>query len=111
MESKVFYEVKITRLVAIVEAHKAIEGAKNVVNVAKCQMLLPNAGDSGNQKSNTEEVSAESIKKIYKPAGELEIEEDLESDHEVELPLPARTTRRRQELPRWKRISEFGKAF
>ena len=70
---------------------------KNIVNV----VVLPrNAGDSGNQEIDTEEVSAESMKEICKPARELEIKEDLESDNKVELPLSIRTKRRRQELPR-----------
>ena len=51
------------------------------------------------------------MEEIFKPAGELEIKEDLESDDEVELPLPTPSKRRRQKLPRWKRVSGFGKPF
>ena len=91
-ESKVFYGVsKTTRVATIAEAHKAIKGSRNVVNVV---VLPPNAGDSGNQDSDTEEVSAKSIDEIYKPGGKLEIEEDLESDDQAELPLPTRIKRR-----------------
>ena len=80
-ESKVFYGVrKTTRVATISEAHEAIKGSRNVVNVV---VLPPNVGDSGNQNSDTEEVSAESIEEIYVPAGELENEEDLESDDEA----------------------------
>ena len=62
MEPKVFYgERKTKSVAAIAEVHKAIEGAKNVINVV---VLLPNAGGSGNQKSDTKEVLAESIKEI-----------------------------------------------
>ena len=57
----------------------------------------PNADDPGNQNSDTKEVSAESIEKIYEPGRELEIEEDFESDDEAELPLPTSTKRRRQD--------------
>ena len=89
MEPKVFYGIrKTTRVATISEAHEAIKGARNVVNVV---LLLPNAGDFGNQESNTEEVLAKSIKKIYEPAGELEVEENLESDDEVEPLLPTRS--------------------
>ena len=92
---KFFYGVrKTTRVATIAEAHEAIKGSRNVVNVV---VLPPNAGDPGNQDSDTEEVSAESIEEIYKPAGELEIEEDFESDDEAELPLPTSTKRRRQD--------------
>ena len=95
-EYKVFYGVKkTTRVATIAEAHEAIKGSRNVVvNVVA---LPPNAGDPGNQKSNTEEVLAESIAEIYEPAGELEIEKDFESDDETELPLPTSTKRRRQD--------------
>ena len=48
---------------------------------------------------------------IYEPAGELEIEENLESDDEVEPLLPTRSKRRRKKLPRWKRTSGFAKDF
>ena len=75
-ESKVFYGVrKTTRVASIAEGHQAIKGSRNVVNVV---VLPPNAGDSGNQDSVTEEVLGESIEEIYEAAGELEIEEVLE---------------------------------
>ena len=109
MEPKVFFGIrKTTRVATIAEAHEAIEGARNVVNVV---LLPPNAGDSGNQESDTEEVLAESMKEIYKPAGELEIEENLASDDDVEPLLPPRSKRRRQELPKWKRTFGFAKDF
>ena len=86
MEPKIFYGIrKMTRVATIAETREAIEGARNVVNVV---LLSPNAGDSGNQESGTEEVLAESIEEICKPARELEIEENHESDDEVELLLP-----------------------
>ena len=91
-EFKVFYGVrKTTRVATIAEAHEAIKDSRNVV------ALPPNAGDPGNQDSNTEKVSAESIEEIYEPAGELEIEEDLKSDGEAKPPLPTSTKRRRQD--------------
>ena len=82
---------KTARVATIAEAQEAIEGTRNVVNVA---VLSPNAGNSGNQESSTEEVLAENMEKIYEPARELEVEEDLESNDEVELPLPTRTKKR-----------------
>ena len=77
-ESKVFYRVrKRTRLATIAEAHETIEGLRNVV------VPPPNVGGSSNHDSDTEEVLAESIEKIYQPAGEVVIEEYLESDHKA----------------------------
>ena len=96
MELKIFYGIrKTTKAATIAEALEAIEGGRNVLNVV---VLSPNASDSGNQESHTEEVLTESIVEIYKPAGKLEIE-DLKSDDKVEVPLPTRIKRRRQELP------------
>ena len=98
MKPKVFYGIrKTTRIATIAEAHGAIKGARNVVNVI---LLPPNAGDFGNQGSDTEEVLAESMEEIYEPAGELEIEENLESDDKVEPLLPICSKQRRQELPK-----------
>ena len=51
------------------------------------------------------------MEKIYEPAGELEIEENLESDDEVEPHLPICSKRRQQELTEWKRTSSFAKDF
>ena len=89
MEPKFFYGIrKTTKVATIAEAHEAFQGARNVVHI----VLLPlNADDSGNQKSDTKEVLAESIKEIYEPAGELEIEENLESHNKVEPLLPPRS--------------------
>ena len=71
------------------------ENAKNVVHIVA---LLPEAGDSGSQESNVEDV-ADSMKKIIEPAGELEVEEDFESDEESEMTLPST---RKKEFPEWK---------
>ena len=109
MVPKVFYGIrKTTRVTIIAEAHEAIESPRNVVNVV---LLPPNADDSGNQESDTEEVLAGSMEEIYEPAGELEIQENLESDDEVEPLLLTRSKQRRQELHRWKRTSGFSKDF
>ena len=105
-EFKVFYGVrKTTRVAAIAEAHEAIKGLRNVVNVV---VLPPNAGDPGNQDSDTAEVSAESIEEIYEPSVEFEIEEDLESDDETQLPLP---NKYQKKTTRWKKVSGFERAF
>ena len=97
MELKGFHGVrKTTRVATIAKAHEAIKDERNIVNVV---VLPPNASDSCNQESGSEEVLTESMEEIFKPVGELEIE-DLETDNEVELTLPTRIKRRRQELPR-----------
>ena len=70
--------------------------------------LPPIAGDPGNHDSDTEQVSAESIEEIYKPAGGLEIE-DLESDDEAELPMSTSTKRRRQDGKKFLVLKELFK--
>ena len=97
----------MTKVTTIAEAHEAIEGSRNVDNVV---VLSPNAGNSSNKESDREDVLAESMEEIYKPAGGLEIK-GLESDDQAELPLPTSTKRRRQELPGWKKVSGFENAF
>ena len=56
---------------------------KHVVNVV---VLPPEAGDSGSQESDVEDVD-DSMEKNFEPAGELELEEDFESDKELEMAL------------------------
>ena len=67
------------------EVNETIENAKNVVNVV---VLPPEAGDSGSQKSDVEDI-ADSMEEIFEPAGELEVEENFESDEESETDLPS----------------------
>ena len=91
MELKGFYGVrKTTRIATIAKAHEAIKGARNVVNIT---VLPPNVGDSFYQESGSEEVLTKSMEEIFKPVGELEIE-DIETDSEVELILLTRIKRR-----------------
>ena len=108
MESKIFYKVKkTTRVVATAEAHKAIEGARNVVNVV---VLLPNAGDSGNQKSCTEEVSAESMKKYTNQPESLRLKKILKVTTKLNCLcqlVPQEDDKNCQD----RKESEFGKAF
>ena len=89
MEPKVFYAVRKPTRVAIIAESEAIKDSRNVVNVV---VLLPNASDSGNQESNTKEVST-SMEKIYEPAGELEIEDLKSNDTELPLPTPTKMTK------------------
>ena len=81
MDTTAFYGArKVTHLSTLVEVNKTIEIAKNVVNVV---VLSPEAGDSGSQESDVEDV-ADSMEEIFQPAGELEVEEDFEIGEELE---------------------------
>ena len=69
---------KVAHVSTLAEVNETTENAKNVVNVVA---LPPEAGDFGNQKSNVENI-ADSMKEVFEPAGEPEVEEDFESDKE-----------------------------
>ena len=69
------------------------EGARNVVNV----VLLPSMPLTPVIRKAIPKRFQLKIWKKCELAGELEIEEVLESDDEIELPLPTRTKRRRQD--------------
>ena len=77
---------------------------KNVANVV---VLLPEAGDSGRQESDVEDV-ADSMEKIFEPAGKLEVEEDFESNEKSEMALPST---RKKEFPKWKKSYNFDKTI
>ena len=73
----------ITHVSILAEVNETIENAKNIVNVVE---LLPKAGDSGSQESDVEDVD-DSMEDIFEPAGELEVDDDFESDEESETTL------------------------
>ena len=97
MNTKAFYDArKVTHVSTLAEVNETIENAKSVVNVV---VLPPEAGDSGRQESDVEDV-ANSMEEIFEPAGELEVEEDFESNEESEMALPS--TRKKGFL-KWKK--------
>ena len=65
------------------------------------------AGDSGSRESDVEDVT-DSIKEIFEPAGELEVEEDFESDEESETALPSIT---KKGFSKWKKVINSIKQF
>ena len=95
---------KVTHVSTLAEVNETIENAKVVVNVV---VLPPEAGDFGSQESDVEDV-ADSMEKIFEPAGELEVDEDFESDEESEM---ARPSTRKKEFPKWKKSYSFDKTI
>lgn len=69
-------ERKVTREATLAEVYKTVENARNVLNVV---VLPPEAGDSGIQESDVEDV-AEGREEMVEPSGKLEVEEDPDSD-------------------------------
>ena len=59
-------------------------------------VLPPEAGDSGSQEIDAKDV-ADSMEEIFEPAGELEVEEDFETDEESKTALPST---RKKEFPK-----------
>ena len=105
MDTRAFYGArKATHVSTLAEVNETIENAKNVVNVV---VLPPEAGDSGSQESNVEDVS-NGMEKIFEPAGELEVEEDFESNEESEAALPST---RKKGFPNWKKVITLIKQF
>ena len=86
MDTRTFYGArKVTHVSTLAEVNKTKKNAKHVVNVA---VLPPEAGDSGNQESDVEDV-VDSMEEIFEPAKELEVKEDFESNKESEAALPS----------------------
>ena len=105
MDTRVFYGArKATHVSTLAEVNETIENAKNVANVF---VLPPEAGDSGSQESNIEDVG-DSMEEIFEPAGELEVEKDLESNEELEMALPST---RKKGFPNWKKVITSIKQF
>ena len=105
MDTRAFYGArKAIHVSTLAEVNEIIEYAKNVVNVF---VLPPEAGDSGSQESNVKDV-ADSLEKMFEPAGELEVEEDFESNEESEMALPSI---RKKGFPNWKKVITSIKQF
>ena len=84
MDTRAFHGArKVNYLSTLAEVNETMENAKKVVNVV---VLPPEAGDSGSQESDAEDV-ADSMEEIFEPAGELEVEEDFETDEESKTAL------------------------
>ena len=98
MDTGVFYGArKVTHVSTLAEVNETIKKAKHVVNVV---VLPPEAGDSGSQESDVEDV-ADSMEEIFEPAGELKVEEGFQSDKELEMTLPST---RKKGFPKWKKV-------
>ena len=93
---------KATKATTIAEVQYAIENNRDVRNIV---VLPSNAGDSGSQQSDCEEITNDP-EEIFEPAEEMEVLEEIYSDwcdDKPEVTLPPRTKRSRQDLPKWKK--------
>ena len=100
---------KATKVTTIAEVQDAIENNTDVRNIV---VLLSNAGDSGSQESDCEEITNDS-EEIFEPAREMEVEKEIYSnwcDDEPEV-VPPRTKRSRQDLPKWKKNDMLDRDF
>ena len=87
MEAPSFYgSRKTTRVRTLREAYEAVQKASQVVNV----VVLPLASvETGSQESDTEEAD-DDPEESYDPAGELEVEEEIQSDENFDTQKNAR---------------------
>ena len=92
MEAPSFYgSRKTTRVRTLREAYEAVQKASQVVNV----VVLPLASvDTGSQESDTEEAD-DDPEESYEFAGELEVEEEIQSDENYDTQKNALPTRMR----------------
>ena len=83
MDPNKFYGRKTTRVSTLAEAREVIEQSSNPAAIF---VLPPIAGDAADQESDIKEIP-EDPEVEYEPAGEIEIEENTESesDHEILL--------------------------
>ena len=101
MDTQSFYGRKTTRVSTFAEARDLAEESSEAPTIV---ILPPNSGDIGNQESDLEECPEEE----YESAGELEVEEDTESDSECEnLPTQKKTSKGKNVI--WKKNSNFKK--
>ena len=84
MDPCAFYGRKTTKVSTLAEACEIIEQSSDPAAIV---VLPPAAGDAGNQDSDIEETP-ENPKEEYEPAGELEVEQNIENEFDNEiLPL------------------------
>ena len=104
MEPQSFYGRKTTKVSTIAEACEAIAQSSDPAAVV---ILPPAAGDAGGQDSDVEDIP-EDPEEQYEPAGELEVEEDIESDCDNEV-LPLRKKIKQENDVIWKKSATFSK--
>ena len=72
-------------------------------------MLPPAAGDAGDQDSDIEEIP-ENPEEEYEPAGELEVEQNIENEFDNEI-LPLQKKRKLENIITWKKSATFSKSM
>ena len=87
MEPNLFYGKRTTRVATVIEARELFEEANDPTAIV---LLPPDAGDIGDKDSDTDEIP-DDPEEEYEPAGELEFEEELESDFFEEVPPRKKT--------------------
>ena len=108
MDARSFYGSKrATKLITIAEAPDAIENNKNVVNIVA---FPPIDGDSRSEESDCEDVISDTGE-MFEPAGEIEVEEQINSDDELDVPLLPLKKKSRNDEPKWKKSASLDKSF
>ena len=96
MDPRAFYGRKTTKVFTLAEADPA------------AIVVLPRAaGDAGDQDSDIEEIP-ENPEEEYEPAGELEVEQNIENEFDNEI-LPLQKKRKLENIITWKKSATFSK--
>ena len=106
MDTRSFYGTRRARKeTTIAEAYNIIENNKNVVKIV---VFPPINGDSGSKES--EDVISDT-EEMFEPAGEIKIEEEIDSDDNLEVPLSPLKKKSRKYVQKWKKSVSLDKRF
>ena len=104
MDPCAFYGRKTTKVSTLAEACEIIEQSSDPAAIV---VLPPAAGDAGDQDSDIEETP-ENPEEEYEPAGELEVEQNIENEFDNEI-LPLQKKRKLENIITWKKSATFCK--
>jgi len=108
MDARSFYgSRRATKVTTIAEAYDAVENNKNVVSIV---VLPPIDGDSGRKESDCEYVTSDT-EDMFEPAGEIEVEEEIDSGDKLTVPLSPPKKKSRKDAPKWKKSVSSDKSL
>ena len=106
MDPRAFYGRKTTKVSTLAEACEIIEQSSDPAAIV---VLPPAAGDAGDQDSDIEEIPENPEEEYsYEPAGELEVEQNIENEFDNEI-LPLQKKRKLENIITWKKSATFSK--
>ena len=98
---------KSNKVTTIAETYDAVKNNKNVVNIV---VLLPIGGDSGSKESDCEDAISDT-EEMFEPAGEIEVEEEIDSGDELKVPVSPPKKKSRKDVPKRKKSVSLDEGF